>query len=81
MASFKASDSFLFIFRAVDLGKSVCQDMWNRTGNNLKIPLELEVASNESFASNGSSVLLFQVKQPEGKTKTRQPVFVKFHGD
>ena len=59
----------------MDLGKSVCQDMWNRAGNNLKIPLELGVAST------GTSVPLFQVKKPEGTTKIGQPVFVKFDGD
>ncbi|KAK2552819.1 Poly(U)-specific endoribonuclease [Acropora cervicornis] len=57
--------------RAADLGKSVCQDMWNRAGNNLKIPSELGVAST------GTVVPLFQVKSPGGTAKIGQPVFVK----
>ncbi|XP_044165450.1 uncharacterized protein LOC114973885 [Acropora millepora] len=57
--------------RAADLGKSVCQDMWNRAGNNLKIPSELGVAST------GGVVPLFQVKPPGGTAKIGRPVFVK----
>ena len=75
MASFKAGDLFLLIFRAADLGKSVCQDMWNRAGNNLKIPSELGVAST------GGVVPLFQVKPPGGTAKIGRPVFVKIKGD
>ena len=75
MASFKACDLFLLIFRAADLGKSVCQDMWNRAGNNLKIPSELGVASTAPL------VPLFQVKPPGGTAKIGRPIFVKFDGD
>ena len=75
MASFKACDLFLLIFRAADLGKSVCQDMWNRAGNNLKIPSELGVASTAPL------VPLFQVKPPGGTAKIGRPIFVKFDVD
>ena len=75
MTSFEAGDLCLLIFRAADLGKSVCQDMWNKAVNNLKIPSELAVAST------GLSVPLFEVKPPEGTAKIGQPVFVKIAGD
>ncbi|XP_067048589.1 uridylate-specific endoribonuclease B-like isoform X1 [Acropora muricata] len=57
--------------RAGDLGLSVCQDMWNRAVNTLKIPSELEVAST------GSTEPLFDVKSPGGTAKITEPVFVK----
>ena len=70
-----SGDLFLLIFRAADLGKSVCQDMWNRAGNNLKIQSELVVQSI------GSVVPLFQVQSQGGADKIKRPVFVKIDGD
>ena len=54
------------------LGKSVCQDMWNKAENNLVIGTDLKV-------DRTSPLGLFQLSE-NGKTKTTKDEFVTFAG-
>ena len=64
-----------FVLRPVAagaLGKSVCQDMWNKAENNLVVGMDLKV---DKTSPQG----LFQLLE-NGKTKTKKNEFVTFAG-
>lgn len=63
----------LLIFSKKDLG-SLCQDMWNSAGNNLKIGKEIII-----YSGTKSKPLITLTEQ--GKAKVRRDIFVKFKGE
>lgn len=58
-----------------DLGKDVCQGIWNAAGSNLKVPLELKVDLS------GGTIPVF-TPEPAGRTKIdSSQVFTTFKGN